>query len=316
MCLSPQARRVDWRQSRRRSKSVSGLKSRFQCWPDANLGQYSRLSACSILTRVSSGDRYASTPFGPESVSVVCRNRKAFSLQLSRNSRPFLTKMPVMTTLTVENYLKTTLLTALKTGSDWVTTGQLATAMSVAPGTVTAMLKTLAETGHADYKPYEGVRLTDTGRAIALRMLRRHRLIELFLVKTLNLDWDQVHEEAENMEHAVSDHLVDRMDEYLGRPNSDPHGDPIPSADGAMRGHPELAIPLSTVASGSNIRIVRVVNQDGDFLRFLRETGFALHQVCRVVYNSPEAGIVTTEIDGRQVTLGHPAARQLLVESV
>src|SRR5579859_3666032 len=114
-----------------------------------------------------------------------------------------------MTTLTVENYLKTTLQTALKTGSDWVTTGQLATAMSVAPGTVTAMLKTLAESGHADYRPYEGVRLTKEGREIAMRMLRRHRLIELFLVKTLNLDWDQVHEEAENMEHAVSDNLVD-----------------------------------------------------------------------------------------------------------
>ena len=221
-----------------------------------------------------------------------------------------------MTTLTVENYLKTTLLTALKTGTDWVTTGQLAIAMSVAPGTVTAMLKTLAETGHAEYRPYEGVRLTDSGREVALRMLRRHRLIELVLVKTLNLDWDQVHEEAENMEHAVSDDLVDRMDDYLGRPNSDPHGDPIPSADGAMRGHPERAVPLATVASGSRIRIVRVTDQGGDFLRFLRESGFALQKECRVVCNSPEAGIVTTEIDGREVTLGHPAARQLLVESI
>lgn len=219
-----------------------------------------------------------------------------------------------MPTLTVENYLKTTLLTALKTGSEWVTTGQLATAMTVAPGTVTAMLKTLAESGHAEYRPYEGVRLTKTGRAVAMRMLRRHRLIELFLVKTLSLDWDQVHEEAENMEHAVSDDLVDRMDEFLGRPVSDPHGDPIPSADGAMRGHPERAIPLSTVKSGARIRIVRVTDQEGDFLRFLRDSGFSLQKEAQVVYNSLEAGIVTTEIDGRQVTLGHPAARQLLVE--
>jgi DtxR family Mn-dependent transcriptional regulator len=221
-----------------------------------------------------------------------------------------------MTTLTVENYLKTTLLTALKSGSEWVTTGQLAVAMSVAPGTVTAMLKTLAESGHADYRPYEGVRLTSIGREIALRMLRRHRLIELFLVKTLNLDWDEVHEEAEHMEHAVSDNLVDRMDEFLGRPATDPHGDPIPSSDGAMRGHPERAIPLATVASGARIRIVRVTDQEGDFLRFLREAGFALHKECQVISNSPEAGIVTTEIDGRQVTLGHPAARQLLVELI
>ena len=221
-----------------------------------------------------------------------------------------------MTTLTVENYLKTTLLTGLKTGSDWITTGQLATAMSVAPGTVTAMLKTLAELGLADYRPYEGVRLTNSGRDVALKMLRRHRLIELFLVKTLNLNWDQVHEEAENMEHAVSDHLVDRMDEFLGRPVVDPHGDTIPSADGAMRGHSVQAVPLATVPSGLKIRVVRVTDQEGDFLRFLRESGFSLHKECQVVYNRPEAGIVTTEIDGRQVTLGHPAANQILVELI
>ena len=219
-----------------------------------------------------------------------------------------------MTTLTVENYLKTTLLTGMKTGSDWVTTGQLAAAMSVAPGTVTAMLKSLAETGHADYRPYEGVRLTDAGRQIALRILRRHRLIELFLVKTLNLNWDEVHAEAENMEHAVSDHLVDRMDEYLGRPIADPHGDPIPSADGAMRGNPERAVPLDTVDTGARIRIVRVTEQGSEFLRFLGDSGFSLQKECRVIHNSPEAGIVTTEIDGREVTLGHPAARQVLVE--
>lgn len=234
----------------------------------------------------------------------------------SRNNSTISAQKHFMTTLTVENYLKTTLLTALKTGSDWVTTGQLAAAMSVAPGTVTAMLKTLAETGHADYRPYEGVRLTDSGREVALRMLRRHRLIELFLVKTLNLNWDQVHEEAENMEHAVSDHLVDRMDEFLGRPSADPHGDPIPSADGAMRGNPERAVPLATVPSEASIRIMRVTEQGPDFLRFLRESGISLLKECRVVYNRPEAGIVTIEVDGQQVTLGHPAARQVLVELI
>ena len=168
----------------------------------------------------------------------------------------------------------------------------------------------------ADYRPYEGVRLTKEGRDVAMRMLRRHRLLELFLVKTLNLDWDQVHEEAENMEHAVSDQLVDRIDEFLGRPVVDPHGDPIPSADGAMRGNPERAITLASVPSGAKIRIVRVVDQDGDFLRFLKDSGFAIQKECQVVSNSPAAGIVTTEIDGRQITLGLPAAQQLLVELI
>ena len=247
---------------------------------------------------------------------IVFQISAKISVALSHPSLLFSVEAGAMTTLTVENYLKMTLLTGLKTGSEWVTTGQLAMAMSVAPGTVTSMLKTLSETGHADYRPYEGVRLTASGREVALRILRRHRLIELFLVKTLNLDWDQVHEEAENMEHSVSDDLVDRMDEFLGRPVADPHGDPIPSADGAMRGNSERAIPLASVPSGSRIRIVRVTDQEGEFLRFLRESGFSLQKECQVVYNRPEAGIVTTEIDGRHVTLGHPAAQQLLVEII
>ena len=136
-----------------------------------------------------------------------------------------------MTSLTVENYLKAVLQIRLRADSEWVSTGQLAAAVNVSPGTVTSMLKTLADSGLADYKPYEGVRLTKEGRLLALRMLRRHRLIELFLVQTLNLTWDQIHEEAENMEHSVSDFLVDRIDNYLGYPLIDPHGDPIPSAN-------------------------------------------------------------------------------------
>lgn len=221
-----------------------------------------------------------------------------------------------MTTLTVENYLKATLQTTQKTGVDWVTTGQLATALSVSPGTVTSMMKTLAEAGHAEYRPYEGVRLTPAGRAVAMRMVRRHRLIELFLVKTLDLSWDQVHEEAENMEHAVSDALIDRIDEFLGRPASDPHGDPIPSADGELREQTDRAVPLSTVAAGTRIRIVRVVDQGAEFLRFLSDAGVTLKSEGTVRENSVEAGIVTTLIAGQPVALGHPAAKHLLVEPI
>ena len=96
------------------------------------------------------------------------------------------------------------------------------------------MLKTLSESSLATYTPYEGVRLTPAGTALALRVIRRHRLIELFLVKTLNLAWDEVHEEAEHMEHAVSDRLIDRIDAFLGHPDTDPHGDPIPRRDGSV----------------------------------------------------------------------------------
>ena len=115
-----------------------------------------------------------------------------------------------MPSLTVENYVKTIYQIALEQDGRPAATGQLATALSVSPGTVTSMLKTLSESGLATYAPYEGARLTVSGEALALRVVRRHRLIELFLVKTLDLTWDEVHEEAENMEHAVSDRLVDR----------------------------------------------------------------------------------------------------------
>src|SRR5687768_1307825 len=152
------------------------------------------------------------------------------------------------------------------------------------------MLKTLSESGLAEYAPYEGARLTDSGRTLALRVLRRHRLIELFLVRTLDLTWDEVHEEAEHMEHAVSDLLVDRIDEYLGRPAADPHGDPIPRADGSLD-VPDVRT-LAACPVGFRFRLARVVDQSPEFLRFLSESGLALGAAGEVTVNRPEAGIV------------------------
>lgn len=217
-----------------------------------------------------------------------------------------------MPSLTVENYCKAVLQLGLR-GGEWVTTGRLAEALQVAPGTVTSMLKTLSESELAEYRPYEGVRLTRTGRALALRMLRRHRLIELFLVRTLGLTWAEVHEEAEHMEHAVSDVLIDRIDEYLGRPAYDPHGDPIPQADGTMRGEGVPSQPLSACAAGDRVQIVRVLQQGSEFLRYLSEAGIDIGVQVRVESNSPEAGVVTLEVEGRLVPIGRPAAEQVLV---
>lgn len=219
-----------------------------------------------------------------------------------------------MTSLTVENYLKAILQISIRDQGDWVATGQLATSLQVSPGTVTSMLKSLAEAGLVEYRPYEGVKLTAQGRTLALRMLRRHRLIELFLVKTLNITWDQVHEEAENMEHAVSDELIDRIDEFLGRPETDPHGDPIPSADGAMRGDDSTAIPLSKLSTNDRFRIVRVTNQGGDFLRYLAETGLVPQTIGSILRRSDEAGMIVVQIDPGAVSLGLSAAEQVLVE--
>src|SRR5262249_61195367 len=123
--------------------------------------------------------------------------------------------------------------------------------------------------------PYEGARLADAGRRLALKVIRRHRLLELFLARTLEMAWDEVHEEAEHMEHAASERLVDRIDAYLGYPAVDPHGDPIPRADLSLA-EPE-GLPLARCQPGQQFRVVRVMDQDPGFLRYLSECGLELN---------------------------------------
>ena len=212
--------------------------------------------------------------------------------------------------LTVENYIKAIFQICLN-GEGQAATGQLASALGVSPGTVTSMLKTLSEGSLVTYTPYEGVRLTPTGTALALRVVRRHRLIELFLVRTLDLNWDEVHEEAEHMEHAVSDRLIDKIDAYLGHPRVDPHGDPIPGPDGAYdapTGH-----SLAECKVGDHFKLSRVIDQSPEFLRFLSHSGLPLGVAGQIVANSPEAGIVTVRVDGHETTLGRAAAEKILV---
>ena len=219
-----------------------------------------------------------------------------------------------MPSLTVENYLKTIYLISGRTPDGRaVTTGELAQALSVSPGTVTGMLKTLSEGELATYTPYEGARLSERGRRLALKVLRRHRLLELFLVKTLRMSWDEVHEEAEHMEHSVSDRLVDRIDAYLGLPAVDPHGDPIPRADGSL--DEPAGTPLAKLARGEGFRVVRVVDQDPAFLRYLSECGLDLESQGAIVENRPESGALVLAIGPRTVALGLEAAGKVLVVS-
>jgi len=212
--------------------------------------------------------------------------------------------------LTVENYVKTIYQICLA-GDGQAATGQLAQALGVSPGTVTSMLKTLGESNLVTYTPYEGVRLTQAGEALALRIVRRHRLIELFLVRTLDLTWDEVHEEAENMEHAVSDRLVDRMDAFLGHPVADPHGDPIPRSDGSYETPASRSLAECNV--GEEFLLARVIDQSPEFLRFLSSSGLPLGAEGRVVANGSEAGIVTVKVAGKQTTLGRAAADKIRV---
>ena len=216
-----------------------------------------------------------------------------------------------MASLTIENYVKAIYQIAANADGHAASTGKLAEALGVSPGTVTSMLKTLSESGLAEYIPYEGARLTDSGRTLALRVLRRHRLVELFLSRTLKMTWDEVHEEAENMEHAVSDLLIDRIDAFLGYPATDPHGDPIPKADGTLAAIPGRS--LSDLRVGTRFRVVRVIDQSPDFLRYLTETGLKLNATGSVVANRLESGTITVEVAGQQTTLAHTIADRLLV---
>ena len=139
-----------------------------------------------------------------------------------------------MATSTVENYLKALYLEQSAADRGVVPMGRLAAAMNVVPGTATSMAKALADAGLVRYEPRAGVRLTSRGEQLALHVLRRHRLLELFLVRVLGLDWSAVHAEADQLEHAVSDAVLDRIDAVLGHPTTDPHGDPIPTATGRV----------------------------------------------------------------------------------
>src|SRR4029079_3030417 len=134
--------------------------------------------------------------------------------------------------------------------------GQLAAAVGVTPGTATTMVKTLAESGLVNYEPSAGVSVTRAGRRLAALVLRRHRLVELFLVQVMGLRWDEVHDEAELLEHVVSERLIDRMDEMLGRPETDPHGDPIPDPHGVVKTQAAeslLTCPLHTTMTVTRI---------------------------------------------------------------
>src|SRR5262245_26755540 len=166
---------------------------------------------------------------------------------------------------TVENYLKAIYQGQLALPADTrlVPMGQVASALGVTPGTATTMVKALAEAGLADYEPYSGVRLSSAGERLAGLVVRRHRLVELFLVQVMGMRWDEVHEEAELLEHVVSERLIERIDDMLGHPTHDPHGDPIPSTEGRLpAAHLEslLTCPLKTP-----LRVTRIADQDPAF---------------------------------------------------
>lgn len=218
-----------------------------------------------------------------------------------------------MPTSTVEDYVKHILMEEQRQGEALVPMGRIAAALNVTPSTVTAMVKTLADSGLVTYEPYSGVRLTPAGRKLAAHVLRRHRLLEVFLVQVVGLNWSEVHAEAEQLEHAVSERVIDRIDELLGRPAVDPHGDPIPSAAGVVS---ELDFPsLLHCSLGSPIRVERVSDQSTEFLRLVERSGLVPGSVLSVASRDEMAETVQLRLEsGREVSLGWRAAAKILVQ--
>jgi DtxR family Mn-dependent transcriptional regulator len=245
---------------------------------------------------------------------LLCRRRQR-TVANPADPLPSALRSTAVPSLTVENYVKTIeQITSSQEGRP-ATTGQIAAALGVSPGTVTSMLKTLDAARLATHRPYEGVALSRAGRGLALRVIRRHRLIELFLLKTLDMSWDEVHDEAEHMEHAVSDLLVERIDAFLGRPDVDPHGDPIPRADAVSLAEPDDAgtRSLATCRAGAWFRLARVLDQSPEFLRYLTDCGLTLGTVGSVESISADAGLMRIRLGDRGLAIAIDAAGKLIV---
>ncbi|WP_084125679.1 metal-dependent transcriptional regulator [Demequina sp. NBRC 110054] len=204
-----------------------------------------------------------------------------------------------------QNYLK-----AVWGLQEWtdepVTPTALAAKVGVRMSSVSDAVRRLSEQGLLTHTPYGAVELTEEGRRYAVAMVRRHRLIETFLVDVLGYTWDQVHDEAETLEHAVSDFMIDRIDERLGQPSRDPHGDPIPSAEGVLDA-PDACL-LSSVSPGARVRVERISDADPELLRFFADKDFRIGIELEVREGAPFSGAVEVLCpDGAALALGQAA---------
>lgn len=193
----------------------------------------------------------------------------------------------------------------------YVSTSAIAEEMNVSAPAVTRMVQRLKRAGYLDHEPYRGIRLTEAGVREALANIRRHRLVERFLVDVMGFGWHEVHDDADDLGLVVSDVLVDKMDEMSGYPKRCPHGEPIPSADGAM---PQVVdYPLSAVEVGQDYLISRVHSHDGHKLRYLSELRLEPGKRFRLVMRAPFKGPLQLKVDGQTHFLGHELAGDLRV---
>lgn len=210
----------------------------------------------------------------------------------------------------IQDYLK--IIYRLAQEGTQPTTNDVARAMRVSAASVTNMLKRLAEMKLVTYTSYKGVQLTESGISIALEMLRHHRLIETYLAQALGYSLDQLHDEAEHLEHHISEQFEDRIAELLGHPQYDPHGDPIPSKEGVVP--PVFNQSLAEVAAGSHVIIRRISDQNTELLRYLMDCQLIPQAAFQLLAKAPFDGPLTLQKGDHQIIIGHKVAQHIFVE--
>ena len=205
-----------------------------------------------------------------------------------------------MITEAIQDYLKA--IYSLSESNETVTTNRVAERLEVSQASVTGMLKKLAKLKLILHKPYYGVELTEPGRKIALEMIRHHRLLELYLVEALGYSWDKVHDEAEKLEHVISEELEEKIAEFLGHPETDPHGAPIPDKNGSVAERQVVA--LACVEGGQRVRVQQVSDHDPEMLRYLGEKGIYPEIILNVIEKAPFDGPLVVRVKDQLLHLG------------
>ena len=209
----------------------------------------------------------------------------------------------------VEDYLKA--IYELERAGEAAETNAIARLLGIAPASVSGMMRRLAEQGLITHERYRGARLTPAGRRAALRTLRRHRVIEAYLTTALGYSWDRVHDEAERLEHAASDELIDRMASAIGEPETDPHGAPIPTREGTLRERSLVA--LAVLEPGAVARVERVSDRNAERLRYLAELGIVPGVTVHVIAREPFGGPIALRVADTPRTIGPELAAHILV---
>lgn len=212
----------------------------------------------------------------------------------------------------IENYLKN--IYKLSSNEGKVTTSSLSEKLQISPASVSEMIKKLAEEGTLTHTPYKGVELTEEGKILALRIIRKHRLWEMFLVEVLHFRWDEIDDEAERFEHIMSDKMEEKIDHVLGHPLIDPHGDPIPTKDGEI--HCAMSYPLIECQAGTRVRVLRVSDSNSEMLQYVASIGISLMKEIMIKQKMNFDQSLMVVINGKEINISSTIASNIFVENI